>query len=394
MVDNNTYWTLLVDRLQDAKIGDSGRLDSIKKYLESGKAIYESDRQYLKEKSKQLEDALEHQSKVEWTIDFIQRLEKAKRDDSMTLNDVKSYLESEKATYKIDEQFLKETAEQLKQAVDHQRKAQWALDFIDRLQHAKIGDPGRLNSLKKSLEGERTIFESDWQYLKEKSKQLQSIVDNQTKAQFALEAIKKLQESEMRSSERLDAIKKALQEGSPVAESELRFLNTKYEQLQQTVDNQRKVEWTLDVIKQLKESEIGNPQRLDAIKIALEEGRIVEESEVSYLKEKYKLLQKIDETQRKVEWTLDVIKQLKESEIGNPQRLDAIKIALEEGKTVEENEISYLKEKFEQLLVIKKSKKAPDIDRETEATTQTADYDAMKELNAKIAELGKKQEAT
>lgn len=50
---------------------------------------------------------------------------------------------------------------------------QLTLDLIEKLQNAKIGDPSRLSAIKSALEGGRTIYESDKQYLKQKHAELQ-----------------------------------------------------------------------------------------------------------------------------------------------------------------------------------------------------------------------------
>jgi len=55
-----------------------------------------------------------------------------------------------------------------------------------------------------------------------------------------------------------------------------------------------KINWTLDIIKKLQSQKIGDYARLDAIKHALENGRIIYESDKRYLKEKYKELQKLE----------------------------------------------------------------------------------------------------
>jgi len=230
-----------------------------------------------------------------------------------------------------------------------------AQKLVQRLQEAKFGDLDRLDYIKKAIESGNTLYESDKQYLEEKSKQLQRIIDTQTKAELVMQAFNKLHESELRDSQRLDAIKKELQQGKQVAENEVNFLNTKYEELQQEIDHQKRVQWTIGVIKRLQEAEIGDHTRLEVIKSALEEGRSVEQGEVSYLKEQYKLLQQIDAI-KKVQSSIDSIKKLHEAEIGNYQRLERIKVALEKGRNVEPEEISYLKEKYEELLIIERSK--------------------------------------
>ena len=323
---SKTLWAQnLIQRLQEKKIGDLGRLDYIRRTLESRKDVYESDMQYLKEKSRQLEQ-IHHQNKTQQAETFVSKMNS-----------------------------FNEASSNLKKAIVQEKKNLEVQDLVQKLIEAKLGDPDRLDYIKKALESGNTLYECDKQYLEEKSQQLQKIIDTQIKAELALQAFNELHESELSDSQRLGAIKKALQEGKQVAEGEINFLNTKYEELQQEIDRQKRVQWTIGMITRLQETEIGDQARLEVIKFSLKEGRSVDQGEISYLREKYKLLQQID-ANKKVQWNIDTIKKLHESEIGNYERLERIKVALEQGRNVEPEEISYLKEKYEELLIIKRSK--------------------------------------
>ena len=125
--------------------------------------------------------------------------------------------------------------------------------------------------------------------MREESKLLQK-VDPQKNPELVIGAIKALQDYEIEEYERLDAIRRALQIGKPVKKDEIRRLGALYEKLQYEAEYQGKVEWTLDVIKRLQESKIGNSARLDTIKTHLEDGRTVDREEINYLKEKWKQL--------------------------------------------------------------------------------------------------------
>ena len=282
---------------------------------------------------------------------------------------------------------LDETASKLKKAINQEKKHLQELDLVQKLIEAKIGDPGRLDYIKKALETENTLYESEKQYLAEKSKQLHKVVENQRKAELALQALDKLRLSELKDSERLTAIKKALQEGKSVAESEINFLNTKYEKLREEIDYQNKIKWTLDVIDRLHEEEIGDYAKLATMRSALEERRNVDQSEISYLKEKYKLLQQIDAA-KMAQWAIDKISKLQLAEIGNYERFEKIKTALKEGKSVDQSDISYLKDKYEQFLIIRKSKS--ELDKNNTEDIEEEDISKVDTLTAKISELDKK----
>ena len=71
---NKNLWAQnLIERLLEKKIGDLGRLDHIRKTLESRKDVYESDMQYLKEKSRQLEQ-IHYQDKTQQAETFVSKM--------------------------------------------------------------------------------------------------------------------------------------------------------------------------------------------------------------------------------------------------------------------------------------------------------------------------------
>jgi len=249
---------------------------------------------------------------------------------------------------------VNEADSKLKNAIAEEKKYLGELGLVHKLIEAKIGDLGRLDYIKKTLENNNPLYESDRQYFEEKVRQLQQLVETQRKTERTLQALNKLHEAALRDSERLSAIKKAFKEGKPVAESEFVFLIVQHEALKAEIDHQNRVKWTIDVIKRLHEEEIGD-YRLVNIRSALEEGRKVDQSEIIYLKEKYKILQQID-AKKRAKWTIDTINQLQQAEIGNYDRLESIKDVLVKGKSVNESEISYVRTKYKQLLLIKQSK--------------------------------------
>jgi hypothetical protein len=132
-------------------------------------------------------------------------------------------------------------------------------------------------------------------------------------------------------------------------ERESQYLNAKLEQLMMSVKSDDKTRWTLGLIKQLHFARIGNPERLNGIKKNLEEGIAVDKAEVDYLKQNFKVLQKVLDEKKKIQWTFDLIQNLKANEIGNFDRLDIIKKKLEEGRPADKHEIEYLKEKHDML---------------------------------------------
>jgi hypothetical protein len=132
-------------------------------------------------------------------------------------------------------------------------------------------------------------------------------------------------------------------------ERESQYVNAELEKIMQSIGGNNQVRWTLDVIRKMRENRIGQSDRLNMINRALEENRPVDKVEVDYLKQNYRILQKVLDEKKKIQWTLDLIKKLQENEIGNFDRMNIIKKTLEEGKPVGKHEIEYLQEKYSML---------------------------------------------
>lgn len=116
-----------------------------------------------------------------------------------------------------------------------------------------------------------------------------------------------------------------------------------------------KVQWTLDLIENLKAAKIGEEARLDAIKNALVNGRTVYESDKKYLQEKFQTFQGTNEPQSQTEpeksdeKRLYMISKLNEAEIGNHVRLETMKETLLENESLSAEDDQYLDEKYDQL---------------------------------------------
>jgi hypothetical protein len=380
----------IVLQLQEARIGDKDRLQVIKESLNSGKELTESDKQYLHEKSSELKNAIDYLSKVEWTVDFIEKLQKERHGQSFTLETIKKLLEKEKSRLKIDKKFLEKASYQIKGAVHHQRELQWTASLIAQLKEAKIGDIKKLEQIKNSLQKGEIITENDQQYLKDKASYLTQILDCKKKVSWSINMIKKMQEAEIEYSRRLDAIRIKVEEGSYVSKEEINYANTRYEKLQKIMENQNKIEWTVNAIKNLQEHGIGDSDKLNTIKRLFEEERPIEQNDVNYLKTQYDLLQQNLKYKNMIQFSLDTIKKLHEHEIGNSERLSSIRKTIEEKRPVSETEINYLKEKYEQLLTIKKSREV--FHNNEDGQTQEGDSNHISnDINTAILELKKSE---
>jgi len=115
-----------------------------------------------------------------------------------------------------------------------------------------------------------------------------------------------------------------------------------------------KVQWTLGIIEKLKAAKIGENARLDAIKDALENGRTVYESDKKYLQEKFQTLQGTNEPQTQTtdksdEKRLYMISKLQGAEIGNNVRLETMKEIITDNESLSAEDEAYLDEKYDQL---------------------------------------------
>ncbi|HET6458572.1 MAG TPA: hypothetical protein VFG24_06805 [Nitrosopumilaceae archaeon] len=123
--------------------------------------------------------------------------------------------------------------------------------------------------------------------------------------------------------------------------------------LLQKMDPQKNPELVLDTVNALQEFERVEYQRLDDIKRAIKDGKTIPKHEIMNIVGRYEKLQHEAENKKKVQWTISVIKKLQQSMIGNFEIMDVIKNKLEEEITLDESEINYLKENWKQLRKIK-----------------------------------------
>src|SRR3989442_718039 len=294
----------IVLQLEETREGEPARLESIKKSLNTGKELLESDKQYLQEKTSELQKAVEHQMMVDWAIDFVRKLQEKEKKQNVTIDELKKSLEREKDIHKLDKKFAQEVSTKLK----------------------------------------------------------------------------------------LGAIKQAVENGKLVSEREVSYLNARYEKLHRELEHQNKIEWTLETIKKLKEFGVGIPEMLDKIKQLLEDEMPVPENEARYLREEYKVLTQMLTVKKKIDWTLGVIKDLQEMEIGNSERLLGIKTNLEARRPVPESEINYLSHKCRLLMIIPQKMQKEFEPTNGESKTDEVDYNSiLAELNTAIVESEKLQ---
>ena len=178
-------------------------------------------------------------------------------------------------------------------------KVQWTLDLIEKLKAAEIGEPGRLDSIKNLIENGKTVFDSDKNYLKSKFEELNQSGEKQIQpvdeisTQKTLYIIGKLREAEIGDPKRLDIMKSLIENNIALEEDDSKYLSEKYEQLKKVDDSEEKIHQQLEIIEKLKEAEIGNAEKLDECKNALNEsGELTEENE-SYLQSKIQQYKKI-----------------------------------------------------------------------------------------------------
>jgi hypothetical protein len=376
----------IVLQLLEARIGDPSRLDSIKESLTAGKELPESDIQYLKQTSGQLKTAIEHQMMCDWAMEFVQKFQEKRKKKEFTLDELQKSLEKEKKIFKVDQKLIDQISTKFKQAVEHEKKVKWTLDFISELKQAKIGEADKLDQISRSLKSGRLVDEIDKKYLMEKKMHFKKIVENKTKVTWSLDTIKKLKEAEIRHSNKLEKIRNAVEQGKLISENEQNYLNARYEKLRRVVDEQNKIEWTIQTIEKLRQFRIGDSAKFDSIKQLLEEEIPVPENDINYLKEQYKMLRQILNCTRKLELIVGLIDDLQATEIGDSQSLSTTKKLIQERKPVDESEITYLKNKYKILDIITKNSEK---EYQTDKTQKDeVDYNSvLNELNETITKL-------
>lgn len=178
-------------------------------------------------------------------------------------------------------------------------KIQWTLDLIKKLNAANIGDESRLDAIRDALENGRKVYDSDKKYLQEKFKMLQETNEPQTQLEpnmsneKTLYVISRLQKAEIGDHTRLDSIKENIQNNEALSVEDKQYLDEKYEQLQKVDDSEVKIQKKLEMIENLKQAEIGNYTKLDECKNALNDCGTLSDEDESYLQSKIEQYKKI-----------------------------------------------------------------------------------------------------
>ncbi|HKC78850.1 MAG TPA: hypothetical protein VKB83_02000 [Nitrosopumilaceae archaeon] len=383
--DNKTRIKIVM-QLQEARIGDPGRLESIKESLTAGKELPESEVLYLKQTSGELKTAIEHQMMCDWAIDFVKKFQEKKKKEEFTVDEIKESLEKEKKGIKVDQRFLDQISTKFKQLGEQEKKAKWTLDLIYQLKHAKIGDGDKLDQITRTIKSGKLVDEADKKYLMEKKMHYKKIVENKAKVSWSIDTIKKLQETETKHSNKLEKLRSAVEQGKPITENEQNYLNARYEKLRHVVEERNKTAWTIQTIEKLRQFKIGDTTKFDSIKQLLEEEIPVPENEISYLKEQYKTLRQVINYKKRLELTIGLVDDLQVMEIGDSQKLAKIKKSIEEEKPIEEGEITYLKQKYKIFdIITKNSEKEYQTDK---TKIEEVDYNlVLNELNEAITKL-------
>jgi len=172
-----------------------------------------------------------------------------------------------------------------------------------------------------------------------------------------LELIEKLIEYDIGENERLIYLKYYIKNGKPIFETDKRFLERCIKKLEEQEIPKIKPkimenipdEKNLNIIKQLRESEIGDPNRLESIKHDILENETLHERDVEYLKEKFEQFSQIDENEKTIRDAIKTIKALKRAEIGNADRLESINEQLERRSPLSISDVKYFNEKAKEL---------------------------------------------
>lgn len=180
---------------------------------------------------------------------------------------------------------------------------------VDYLLELGVGDQERLKHIKATLEKGKMIYVSDRKY------------------------VESLIEKHLKSNE-----EKKLSKNSTSVED--LAISEKYRK-------------ELTMVQNLLDSEVGNPERLKSIKNMILNHNRLSEDDYSYLVQKHEQLEKIERLENKDLETLDIINKLQNEEIGNHQRLESIKKAINQNQVISSEDLAYLQDKQKQYKKIK-----------------------------------------
>ena len=174
-------------------------------------------------------------------------------------------------------------------------------ELVDKLLEFNIGEHGRLIYLQNHLLEGKPIYDSDKRFLQICLGKLQELEGGTIKPENLemnhddkyLHMINKLLDSEIGDTDRLRLIKQNILEGKSLVESDELYFKEKYEQFAQIDENEKTTREALVIIKKLKQSEIGNSERLDSIKEKLEQRIVLPIPDIRYFNEKAKELKRL-----------------------------------------------------------------------------------------------------
>jgi len=175
-------WTLdLIEKLKEAQIGDESRLEAMKNALDNGRLVYESDKKYLQEKFKLLQENNRPQTQTESDksdekrLYMISKLQDAEIGNYVRLETMKETLTGNESLAVEDDKYLDEKYEQLKKVDDSEVQIQQKLELIEKLKQAEIGDSIKLDEYKNTLNNGGELSDDDESYLQTKIKQYKKI---------------------------------------------------------------------------------------------------------------------------------------------------------------------------------------------------------------------------
>ena len=217
------------------------------------------------------------------------------------------------------------------------------------LQEARIGDPTKLASIKKSLDDKKELAEGDKRYLEAKSLELQQKLEHRTMVDWAGSFVENLKAKQNKKVYTIEELENLIEDEKNRHAIDHKFIEKVSSKLKEAIENEKKVEWTLNLISQLKQGNVGDKLKLDQIAIFLQTGIQVSHGDREYLMELQNHLLKVSEYKDKVTWSLDAMRKLQEAEIAHLGRLASIKHEIEQGNLISERDQTYLNFRYEKL---------------------------------------------
>lgn len=166
--------------------------------------------------------------------------------------------------------------------------------LIRKLQASNIGDPGRLSAIRHAMDSDRTIYESDVQYVEKLASGMgvdpaprvegSDTIANTRESSITVSGIESIKRARLGDPKYLDMVSKKLKKGKALSDRESEYVRGKlreYADLDEKEGSRR-----IEQIKKMRED--GDDARLERLQKTLERGNRITDEDRAYFEAKYR----------------------------------------------------------------------------------------------------------